>query len=281
MSCAKETFLINRHFGDLNPIVHGSEACLPGHTFGPAIRPYTLLHYVVSGTGSYTVHGETYRVSAGEVFRILPGEVTVYSADLADPWTYRWIGFDGGLSERFSELPPVFPLDEEHAGVFLRDLNGEGMREYLLAAELFRLYSVLFTGESGRTAHYVRRVKDYVRAMYMQEVRVERIAEQMNLDRRYLSRVFKEKTGKSVQEYIISVRMEEAARSLLCGHTVAEAARLSGYEDACNFSKIFKSRYGVSPSLWRERSLSHENTGKPPKNSEKIENFFEKSADST
>ena len=34
----------------------------------------------------------------------------------------------------------------------------------------------------------------------------------MNLNRRYLSRFFKEKTGMSIQEYLIYVRMEEAKR---------------------------------------------------------------------
>ena len=250
MSKTKETLLINRHFGDLNPIVYGREHCAPRHTYGPAVRNYTLIHYVVSGCGTYTVGGVTYRVGAGEAFRILPNEVTVYSADEADPWEYRWIGFDGTLSERFSELPPVFSVPQDGTSVFFFESQNGGTREYLLAAELFRFYAALFSAEGGRHSHYVRRVKDYVRAMYMQEVRVERIAAQMNLDRRYLSRIFKEKTGKSVQEYLISVRMEEAKRALLRGMTVSETARLCGYEDICNFSKMFKSRTGKSPAHW-------------------------------
>jgi len=250
MSNAKETLLINRHFGDLNPIVHGSEECASGHTYGPAVRKYTLIHYVLSGSGTYTVDGESYRVRAGEAFRILPGDVTVYSADVDEPWSYRWIGFDGTLSERFSEIPPVFRIPEHALDVFFLESDEDGKREYLLAAELFRLYAALFSGGAGRHSHYVRRVKDYVHAMYMQEVRVERIAEQMNLDRRYLSRIFKEKTGKSIQEYLISVRMEEAKRCLVRGLTVSETAVLCGYEDVCNFSKMFKARVGVSPSSY-------------------------------
>lgn len=250
MSNTRESLLINRHFADLNPIVHGRENCVSGHTYGPAVRNYTLIHYIVSGCGTYTVGGKSYTVSAGDAFRILPGELTVYSADRDDPWEYRWIGFDGALSERFAELPPVFHVPEHATGVFFFDAETGVGSEYLLAAELFRLYAALFASGSGRHSHYVRRVKDYVHAMYMQEVRVERIAEQMNLDRRYLSRIFKEKTGKSVQEYLISVRIEEAKRCLERGATVSEAAHLCGYEDVCNFSKIFKSRVGVSPRYW-------------------------------
>jgi len=99
----------------------------------------------------------------------------------------------------------------------------------------------------------VRRVKNYIQAMYMQQVRVERIAQIMNLDRRYLSRLFKEKTGESIQEYLISVRMEAAQKHLKNGASVAEAAQLCGYDDVCNFSKMFKRLMGVSPGQWREK----------------------------
>lgn len=253
MSRTRESFLMNRHLKDLNPIVYGREDCAAGHTYGPAVRKYTLLHYVESGVGYYTVGGETYRVSAGEIFRILPGETTVYSADREDPWHYRWIGFDGALSDRFAELPPVFHVPSGAERIFFCPSSDGRVNEYVLASELFLFYATLFSKDHGRNMHYVRRVKDYVHAMYMQEVKVERIAEQMNLDRRYLSRIFKEKTGKSIQEYLISVRMDEAQRCLLRGCSVSEAARLSGYEDACNFSKMFKSRTGVSPTHFVKR----------------------------
>ena len=93
-------------------------------------------------------------------------------------------------------------------------------------------------------------VKSYVNALYMQKIRVEDIAEKMNLDRRYLSRIFKAKVGKSIQEYIISVRMEEAKKLLEKGYSVVETALLCGYDDACNFSKIFKRECGISPSYY-------------------------------
>lgn len=255
----KEVLLINRGFHDLNPVVYGEEKCAPGHSFGPAVRAYTLLHYVVSGEGTYTVGGVTYRVKAGQAFRIIPGETTVYTADMNDPWHYCWVGFDGALSGRFATLPPVFYVPEAARTIFRFDMEERVMIECRMVSALFAFYAEMFAEDSGRHAHYVRRVKDYVRAMYMQEVRVERIAEQMNLDRRYLSRIFKEKTGQSVQEYLITVRMEEAKRCLLRGLSVSESAHRSGYEDVCNFSKMFKSRYGMSPGRWAQHSEEDKN----------------------
>ncbi|MBQ8907565.1 MAG: AraC family transcriptional regulator [Clostridia bacterium] len=248
----REFIFENRGLKDLNPIIAGNEKCAPSHTFGPAVRGYYLLHYVLAGKGTLYKGGRAYLVRAGEAFLILPGEVTTYRADEQDPWQYTWLGFDGELADRFSELPPVFPLPAGLIQEPLREPVSDNTRVYALAAELFRLYAFLFSEKKGEN-RYVKRVEDYIRALYMQPLRVEDIARSLNLDRRYLSRLFKEKTGVTVLEFLISVRMEAAARHLEKGASVLEAAQLSGYGDVSNFSKMFKKRYGVSPNAYKAR----------------------------
>ncbi|MBQ3063551.1 MAG: AraC family transcriptional regulator [Clostridia bacterium] len=247
-----DLYLTNRHFADLNPLLLGREACDRGHSFGPAMRKYTLLHYVECGKGTLYKDGQAYPVGAGEVFVILPQEITLYRADERDPWVYRWIAFDGALSERFAALPPVFALAD---ALFpdVRDYEGMGGgAEYTLAGALFRMMAELFG--DAQDEDYVSRVKTYIKTSYMKEIRVEEIAKHLSLDRRYLTRLFKQKTGRTVQEYLLEVRMREACRHLSIERGVAEAARLCGYTDVCNFSKMFKRKMGVAPSLWRERT---------------------------
>lgn len=252
-----EHLITNRGLHDLNPLLLGWEACEGGHTFGPFVRPYTLLHCVIRGKGSFHTGGVTYPVCAGEVFRILPGEVTTYRADDEDPWEYRWIAFDGELSQKFATLPPVFAVSEEAVRCFEME-EADNALEFRVAANLFRLYAVLF-GPSSHNGHYVRRVRDYIKASYMQELRVESIAKHMNLDRHYLSRLFHQKMGQSIQEYLISVRMSEAQKCLLAGISVGDTAERCGYKDAFLFSKMFKKRFGVSPSNWKKQSEAEKN----------------------
>ena len=242
MEQKRTRFLTNRKLADLNPLIAGEERCLPGHSFGPAVRAYTLLHYVISGKGQFHTGGNTYPVSAGQVFLIRPGEVTTYTADKSDPWHYRWIGFDGRLSEDFSRLEPVFFCPER----FFPPEESE----YRLAASLMELYDHLFAEEKGGNPH-VLRVENYIRAQYMQPVKVEDIAKELNLDRRYLSRVFKAHTGCTMQEFLIRVRLEAAENHLRRGASVKEAAALSGYEDVANFSKMFKRHYGIPPAAYQ------------------------------
>lgn len=242
--------IVNRNFADLNPLLLGEEDCHPSHSFGPAVRKYTLIHFVTRGKGIVYKQEGSYSVGAGEAFLILPDEVVTYTADVEDPWSYQWIGFDGGLSERFTRLPTVFKLSSAYVQAML-DTDGSDLREYRIAAVLFEMYAALFGEKRAATHDYVRRVKDYIRAVYMQDVYVEEIAKSMHLNRRYLSRFFKEKTGMTVQEYLSHVRMEEAKRLLLLGKSVNETSVLCGYHDPFHFSKMFKRRLGVSPGAWR------------------------------
>ena len=84
----KDTLLDNLHMADINPRICGVEACAPGHSFGPAVREYFLLHYVVRGKGIFRRGKREYTLQAGEIFVIRPGEVTYYEADMRDPWEY-------------------------------------------------------------------------------------------------------------------------------------------------------------------------------------------------
>lgn len=242
----RKLLLTNRHLQDLNPIVVGDQQCVPGYKFGPFIRGYTLIHYVRAGRGRFYARGQEFEVTAGQVFLILPGEVTTYEADKNDPWHYCWVGFDGSMTRRFGELPPVFALNEELFSNIFPPENYAGRPEYWVAGGLHRLYGVLFPEVRTGNIH-VQRVENLIRTAYMEQITVDGIAKALNLDRRYLSRIFKNHTGKTVQQYLIGVRMDEAARCLERGHSVQDTAKLCGYEDVSNFSKMYKKHFGKSP----------------------------------
>ena len=143
-------------------------------------------------------------------------------------------------------MPPVFDVDEK---LFLDIFPPEdytGRREYWAAGGLYRLYSQLFPKTPTQNIH-IKRAENLIRTTYMEPITVEDIARGMNLDRRYLSRIFKTYTGKTVQQYLIAVRMEAAAAYMAQGYSVQEAARLCGYRDPTNFSKMFKKHFQSSP----------------------------------
>lgn len=246
-----EQFLLtDQHLQDLNPLIAGQQQCPPGHSYGPHVRSHVLLHYVLSGYGTFYARGKVFPVEPGQVFVILPGEVTTYTAHSREPWHYRWIGFNGTLSHRFSDLPPVFSLEKQiFLNIFPESPEASAM-EYRMAAGLLMLYAHLFPTGSGAKGH-VEKVENLIRSSYMHPLRVEALAGELNLDRRYLTRLFREQTGFSVQQYLIRVRLDAADRYLAAGRSVQETAQLCGYEDAANFSRLYKKHRGKSPKKIR------------------------------
>ncbi len=247
--------LPNRHLSDLNPLFCGEEECRPMHTFGPAVRDHVIIHFVTSGCGIYNREGTEYTVHAGQAFIIMPREITVYSADKDTPWHYKWVAFDGTLSSRFADLGPIIDFSTNWAEEILQLDRESNTLEYMAASKLFMMYAEFFSLRKPKH-DYAKAVRDYVNVRYIHHISVEEIAEHLSLDRRYLSRIFKKKTGKTIQEYIVSVRINKAKQLLEDGHNISEAAMLCGYEDACNFSKMFKKQTGISPGKWKERAKS-------------------------
>lgn len=250
MRTRHEIALINRHYREINPLDFGEEACAPGHTYGPAIRRYTLIHFVISGKGIFNNGDGIHHLHAGEAFVIHPGEVTVYSADENDPWHYLWVGFNGSLSHRFNELPCVITPP---AGMYkkLREVFAfDGTEEEYLAGRIFELYAHLFNGLKGHE-DYILKIQNYVETNYNTQCDVADIAAVVGLERHYLARLFRQKTGGTLKDYITEKRMEEAKQLLKSGQTVGNAAQMVGYSDPFVFSKMFKKRFGMPPGEWK------------------------------
>lgn len=241
--------LLNEHLEDLNPVFAGESQCTPGSVNHP-VRRTMLLHYVLSGKGTLYLDGKTYAVGAGQAF-IVPADADAhYTADAADPWAYRWIGFTGTLSSAFAELPPVFDAPEDTL-CHLQDQKEPGpMLAYQLSGDLMQLYAAVIRPQKQHKNH-VQRAIDYIELSYMDSLTIADIADFVGLNQFYLSKLFKEKTGHTLQYHILSIRLAEAKRYLSLGYAVKEVASLCGFKDVANFSKLFKREFGKNPTQWR------------------------------
>jgi YesN/AraC family two-component response regulator len=91
-------------------------------------------------------------------------------------------------------------------------------------------------------------VIEYLKRNYNGDASVADAAAIASLSPNYLSALFHKKTGGTITEYLARLRVEEAARLIREGLSVAEAGKAVGYADARHFARKFKSITGSLPS---------------------------------
>ena len=90
-------------------------------------------------------------------------------------------------------------------------------------------------------------IENYVKENYDKKLSLQELSEAVNLNKNYLSQLFRKKTGKTIGTYITEVKIERAKE--LMEHTNLKAnviAEKVGYEDERYFYKVFKAYTGVT-----------------------------------
>lgn len=108
-------------------------------------------------------------------------------------------------------------------------------------------------GYQDSQSQVVKQVVDYLHANYHLNLKLDDIARTVHLSPYYLSHLFKEETGYTIVEYLTKVRMEEAKKLLENSlKTVQEIASSTGFNNTSYFSKLFRSREGLTPLQYRQ-----------------------------
>lgn len=80
------------------------------------------------------------------------------------------------------------------------------------------------------------------------------ITAQFSISEKGVYNIVKQATGKSVQEYILSVRMEKVAEQIRnTDDGIQEIAQRCGYPSASTFYRVFKKYYGITPLQYKEQ----------------------------
>lgn len=240
---------------------------------------YPEIAYILSGNGKYRIDDRTYEVSEGDMIILNPGQKhQALVADADNPTTEFFIGF---TDVRIKGLPDnVVPLPEDgpvlHTAGELRQklfkicasMEAENAvcrqgRYFMLKAYLIQILLLIvreqtepvelktgYSFESVNKKYVVEKIVNYFEDHYDEKISLDQIAENMYLSPFYISKIFKTETGDTPIRHLINIRLEKARELLEHGWTgsIQEVAAQVGYDDAYHFSKLFKKRYGISPS---------------------------------
>lgn len=271
----------SENFVDLGLYQFGWEQCDPSHSFGPAARNHYLFHFCLSGTGTLYADNskgatEIWQIKSGQGFMIFPHQVCTYIADHEIPWEYVWIEFDGLRAKETVELAglsvdqPVYKarykdILETMKQEMLYIVNHKSESPFHLIGHLYLFIdSFVRSSTSGQVSKgnslrdfYIKEAFSYIEQNFQNDISIEDISAFCGLNRSYFGKIFRENTGKSPQDFLISYRMTKATELLkLTNLSVGDIGNAVGYPNQLHFSRAFKNTYGISPRQWRNENTN-------------------------
>lgn len=113
-------------------------------------------------------------------------------------------------------------------------------------------YQQLGAGNRQRGALEVEKTKTYIDQHLSENISMNDLAQNAYLSPNYLGRIFYEKLGMSISEYINRRRMERACELIRSGDAkIYEIAEQVGVRDPNYFSSLFKKSIGLSPKEYK------------------------------
>ena len=228
----------------------------PLHTYGPAIRPYYLLHLIESGKGEIERDGIVTPLSAGEAFLIRPNEITTYRADQDNPWTYYWIAFYGDFaSTLLSKTTAKLCMPYLRSGLIALKTAMERQDGDTVSCinVLLEVLNCIKEGHAQGDMDVIGSALYYLENNYFREIDITSLAQEYGYSRTHFTSLFSQKTGETPYRYLTKVRIEHA-KALLRAKTysVEEIAYSVGFSCLVRFSETFKRHTGLSPLAYQK-----------------------------
>lgn len=227
----------------------------------------------LEGEGKLRYQEKDYRLTPGSAMLINTWNLHEYQA-LDDGWTFKYLHFRGAMSDEYqsyidTQFGPVFPLHrktcletEERLDAVYRDTEGERIPDY--AAVSANIYSILTSflspknavGSAQKSAAAIQQAAAYIAENYSRNITTQEIADAAYLSRSYMSELFTKTYGMSPHEYLTMYRLSHVKEHLLnTTASVSEIAERNGFRDVFMLSRVFKQKFGMSPSEYRKRML--------------------------
>ncbi len=241
------------------------------------------ISYIVSGEGTFFDHGKQHNVRQGDIHIVPRGSNHRILADKGENLRFAYIGFnfiDNKTSQSVSDLvrfysdPPksivndsgevrilIYMLINE---LYSKSKHSTLMTESYLNQILVHIYRMsqaikmkMFIPDISKklTGSTVYSIIRYIDKNIFSIKSVSSIAEALGYSNSYMSHVFKEKVGMTIQDYICHKKVESSLELLRYKKiSITQIAETMNYETVQSFSKVFKRVMGCSPSEYQRRS---------------------------
>jgi AraC-like DNA-binding protein len=256
----------------------------PNYSYGYDRREYFILHYIISGCGTYTVNKETYDLKENDGFIVPPDTTVIYRADMKDPWTVYWVGFHGTKAEYYLSRinvrlhRPVFHFSEKPLLIecfekLYAEIQSQNISFELIVGYFYQLMGFIQKGSvpnqtSYEPVYYYKNALRFIEHNLRLPLTVKDLANDMGLSPSHTYRIIKKECGLSPHELIEKMKMNKACEMLeKTNISIQEISLLLGYEYVSHFFHVFKKVVGTTPGEYRSNPKQTDQTESPYMNS--------------
>ena len=242
----------------------------------PTLRPrgrvdYQLL-YIAAGKAHFYFDGKEQIITAGHMVLYRPKEPQKYDYYGEDQTEVYWVHFTGSdvknilRSYGLTDDKRVFYCGSglDYQNLFRTMINelqmckekySEMLEMYLkqVFIMLERYFANAARIEPIRVIEEIDKATKYFNEHYNEDINIEEYTQKNYVSISWFIRAFKQCTGSTPMQYILSKRISNA-ETLLLDHSynITEIAQIVGYDNPLYFSRIFKKIKGLSPSEYRK-----------------------------
>lgn len=243
----------------------------------PTHRPkgrldYQLL-YIASGKAHFYFHGKEEIVTAGNMVLYRPKEEQRYYYYGVDRTEVYWVHFTGN---NVKNLLRKYGIPDSrhiiHTGTsfdykkiylhMIQELKLTKPHYEEVLVDYLELLFIMISRLQGKKAKHgnlflldeMEKTITYFHANYNHPISIEEYAKSRGMSISWFIRNFKDYTGSTPTQYLLSLRISNA-QSLLesTSYNVTEIAEIVGYDNPLYFSRLFKKQCGVAPTEFRKQ----------------------------
>jgi len=232
----------------------------------PKIDPshigFCELTVVFDGTLEYTVDGTVLRLTAGDMLYISKGSFRSRSVskEAADYISFNFLTTEEiGLPRvlRGAVCGEIVLLTAAYDKMETRAYSDQTEKYVHLLACIISVLEEI--AASAQISPLTKRIMEYIHSNLCRRITLADIGHQTFFSPIYCDTVFKRETGRSIIDYVIDRRIDEAKKLLLEGSmTLAQVAEAVGFADYNYFSRVFRKRSGYTPGAYKRMTLPPE-----------------------
>jgi len=192
--------------------------------------------------------------AAAKLYASLAGSRSVLPNHAKDLYYKLFMELYEAASANYIKLPETDGSFETILDHISRSSNLSSLHQ-LLRSKIELFFTALEEGTEKNSTVFL--IEDYIGRNYQNEnLSVKDISEHVFLSSTYVCTVFKNETGRTLNQYLTEYRMEKAKKLLLDPrYKITDISAKVGYSDGNYFGKTFKKHTGLSPSEYREQNV--------------------------